>query len=413
MTGLLRTITSRCERVVGWGTGSVFDYFHHRHPRPLAYLVDNDRTRWGDRRAGLTIVGPSRLADEDPETTLVIVYSGAWPEIVNQIKGMGFVHVVAASTYFALAENEALRETLKRADALAASPIVREPRGDRAVMVQGPLDADFSPLALRLTAVQHPHDRIILSTWQGTSGELLDAVAPFIDDLVLSQTPEPRGVQNRNCQIVSARAGLEYAKALGARQILKSRTDLVPLADGVFDRAEALRLEFPANGCMRTARERLIIPSSFTRKYLLYHPADLVMLGDVDDLITYFSAPLDPRSGDLSREPLQSMPLSELAAALHPAETYLARNYMLRLGWPATGDVRDSWAFYRDMFMVVDNDWFDLLWLKNPAIPDVGRRHGVRQCVTHAFWRALATGEVPLPELTPADYNLRTFGAAA
>jgi hypothetical protein len=413
MTALLRTITSRCERVVGWGTGSVFDYFHHRHPRPLAYLVDNDRARWGDRRAGLTIVGPGRLADEDPESTLVIVYSGAWPEIVRQVKEMGFAHAVAASTYFALAENDALVETVRRAEALGEAPVVREPRGDRAVVVQGPVDADLAPLALRLTAVQHPHDRIILSTWEETSGELLDAVAPFVDELVLRPTPEPRGVQNRNCQIVSTRAGLEHARELGARQILKSRTDLVPLAGDVFERAAALRAEFPANGCTRTARERLIIPSSFTRKYLLYHPADLVMLGDVDDLLMYWAAPLDPRSGDLSHAPLNTLPLSDLAAALHPAETYFARQYMTQLGWPAIGDVRDSWAFYRDMFIVVDNDWFDLLWLKNPAIPDVGRRHGVRQCVTHAFWRSLATGELPLPELAPADYNLRTFGAAA
>jgi len=107
------------------------------------------------------------------------------------------------------------------------------------------------------------------------------------------------------------------------------------------------------------------------------------------------------------------VPLPKLSAALHPAETYLARHYMTKLGWPATGDVRDSWAFYRDMFIVVDNDWFDLLWLKNPAIPDVTRRHGIRQCVTHDFWRTLATGEIPLPELTPDDWNLYTFGEAA
>jgi hypothetical protein len=32
-------------RIIGWGTGSVFDYFHKTHPLRLEYLVDNDSTR--------------------------------------------------------------------------------------------------------------------------------------------------------------------------------------------------------------------------------------------------------------------------------------------------------------------------------------------------------------------------------
>jgi hypothetical protein len=39
---------SRTARVIGWGTGSVFEYFHARYPS--GYLVDNDRTRWGRER---------------------------------------------------------------------------------------------------------------------------------------------------------------------------------------------------------------------------------------------------------------------------------------------------------------------------------------------------------------------------
>ncbi len=53
-------------RIVGWGTGSVFDYFHDLFPVRLDYLIDNDVSRRGraasrirDRQAGTLDLGRS------------------------------------------------------------------------------------------------------------------------------------------------------------------------------------------------------------------------------------------------------------------------------------------------------------------------------------------------------------------
>jgi len=50
---------SRTSRVVGWGSGSVFDYFHGLYPIRLDYLVDNDFKRDGVSAGnGVEIVSP-------------------------------------------------------------------------------------------------------------------------------------------------------------------------------------------------------------------------------------------------------------------------------------------------------------------------------------------------------------------
>ena len=40
-----RALFDRRIRLIGWGSGSVFDYFHSLAPVPLDYLVDNDPSR--------------------------------------------------------------------------------------------------------------------------------------------------------------------------------------------------------------------------------------------------------------------------------------------------------------------------------------------------------------------------------
>jgi hypothetical protein len=80
--GQVRVRTVSAPRIVGWGSGSVFDYFQRTHPVRLEYLVDNDASRWGQNRRGVRIESPSRLQSEAPGRVLVIIYSGAWMDIL-------------------------------------------------------------------------------------------------------------------------------------------------------------------------------------------------------------------------------------------------------------------------------------------------------------------------------------------
>jgi hypothetical protein len=131
----------------------------------------------------------------------------------------------------------------------------------------------------------------------------------------------------------------------------------------------------------------------------------MVMLGNASDMARYWSAPLDARTGPLLPT-ADGRTLSELTLAGHPSESYLGLQFCRSLGRAATGTLIDSWAFYRDLFAVVDNDWFDLLWLKNLSFPDEALRGHLRELVTHAFWQRLqctSPGDlVEDPGLNPA-----------
>jgi hypothetical protein len=405
-----RALFDRAAEVVGWGSGSVFDYFHRQHPVRLKYLVDSDAARWGETRHGVEIVPPGRLARDAGSSTFVIIYSSYWPEIQETLAEMGSIRSLPASAVFADASARA-KLTLAAGLAAAARPR-RAGRSDHAIVVQGPVVPDVTARVLGAMSALYPRTLIVLSTWNDTDAGLLAGVADLADEVVTSTRPEPAGVQNRNCQIISTRAGIERAIARGARRILKTRTDLAVLSRDVFAQA---RWWCDAVG-RRPARlaglyDRLLVPSSFTRKYLLYHPSDLVLLGDARDMQAYWHAPLDPREGALMSPDWIDQPLSLVNMGGHPAESYLGLEFCRAIGRQVDGTLTDSWAFYRDLFAVVDNDWFDLLWFKNLSIPDASLRSGVRQTVSQSFWQRLQTDEASVSderdEIDPDTVPLR------
>lgn len=406
---------ARTSRVVGWGSGSVFDYFHGLYPIRLDYLIDNDPTRWGQHRRGIEVVSPDRLTSEDAAETIVVIYSASWSEIQRQLAGLGQFDSLPASAAFA---DASVREKLSWAEDIAARPRVRSPRAYNSIVVQGPVVEGVTAHVLRVLTALHPSDNVLLSTWDDTAAELLAEAGPAADDVVLSPRPSVAGVQNRNYQIASTRAGIDRAMEHGARTILKTRTDLAVLAVSLFGRARWW-LDRVGDNAARQAGlcQRLIVPSSYTRKFFLYHPSDLVMLGAAEDMARYWSAPLDPREGDLLSPDSLDRPMSAVNMNGHPTESYLGLRFCDAIERPATATLADSWAFYRDLFAVVDNDWFDLLWFKNLSIPDAVRRSGVRQMVSQAFWQRLHEGDASinrdLAEFNPDDFALRALAGAA
>ena len=406
----------RSARIVGWGTGSVFDYFHGLYPIRLDYLIDNDPLQRGRCRSGFGIAGPERLATEDAAKTLVIIYSSAWAEIQQQIQAIGPFTALPASAAFAEAS---VRTRLAWAETLASRPPAnRRPRPYNTIVVQGPVVEGVTAHVLRVMAALHPSDLLLLSTWDDTEPGLLAEARSAADDVVVSPRPAVAGSQNRNCQIASTKAGIDHAVAMGARTILKMRTDLAVLAPSLFGQARWW-LNSIGGGASRAAglRERLIVPSTYTRKFLLYHPSDLIMLGASEDMARYWSAPLDLRQGDLLDSSRADRSMASVNMDGYPTESYLGLEFCKTLGRQVQATLHDSWAFYRDLFAVVDNDWFDLLWFKNLSIPDAALRTGVRQLVSQSFWRRLDCGDSSvdrdLQEVDVDTVALRTLSGAA
>lgn len=145
---------SRTARVIGWGSGSVFDYFHGLYPIRLDYLVDNDSTRWGQSRHGISIAPPERLRLEDPSNTVVVIYSSSWTEIQQQLASLGACASLPASAAFA---DAGTREKLTWADAIAHQPQGgRAPRSHNTIVVQGPVVEGVTTRVLSILTALHP-----------------------------------------------------------------------------------------------------------------------------------------------------------------------------------------------------------------------------------------------------------------
>jgi len=373
-------------RLVGWGTGSVFDFYDEFYPLPLSYLIDNDSNRQGERKAGLEILGPDVLAGEDPAKTAIIIYSSFWPEIEKQISRLGPFLVIPVTKLHNFEWQRKLDKLYRFSE---SSNILRSPSSDNAIVVQGPVMPDETRSVLRFYAAAYPNDWIILSTWENTDDKLLSEVRPFVDECILNRPPEKSGTKNRNYQIVSTRSGLEVASKLKCRFALKIRTDMFVAARNLIYNSRNSIEQWDSVAASRYGLEgRILIPMSFTRRYLLYHPSDLFMAGYVGDLLTFWQADLDDRIFDLE-EACRQLSLKALSMGGMVTECYLGQSFARRIGWKLKGDLLDSWQYYRDLFLVVDNRWADLCWLKNPSlITDLAWKRP-QELVDHYFWQSL------------------------
>ncbi|MBN2809619.1 MAG: hypothetical protein JXR80_09035 [Deltaproteobacteria bacterium] len=380
------------KKLIGWGSGGVFEYFHSLFPLPLACLVDNSSKAQKTIKMGLKIYSPEVLQKEDPQQVFLIVYSSFSVEIMRHISRLGSFNSINASVLFCFD----YKFQWQRINRVLEQPfsIRRQNVTDSALLIQGQILPELTAKIVSYYAHCYPDIQIIFSTWQGVAKVLIDEVEPFVDHLLLNNVPEFPGVQNRNMQIVSTRAGLEYCLQKGIKTVLKTRSDIFITAHDVFKQCKSLLKYYEPKVCQQFGLfNRIIIPQSFTRKYLLYSPSDLAMYGTVEDLLRFWSIPLDDRQFDLLEE-CQTRNLKNLSLDGMPAECFLGVNFCRTIGRSLGGDLLDSWQFYRDFFIVLDNSWLGLFWPKNPHIPDTYSVAVHRETVGNAFWHALLTDTV-------------------
>ena len=290
---------SRTARVIGWGTGSVFDYFHSLYPIRLDYLVDNDRTRWGQQRRGIEIASPERTAVRSTrQSTVIVIYSSSWTEIRDQIARIGDFIAIPATAAFA---DASVREKLSWAETIARRPRSRWPSAMNTIVVQGPVTKGVTAHVLRILTALNPDNLVLLSTWDDTDPELLAEAAAVADEVVTSAPPRDRWrSESESADRLDARGHRSRDRSGRAHDPEDANRSRHSGRVGVrAGRAVAAELRRRREARRLGLQNRLIVPSSYTRKYLLYHPSDLAMLGAAEDMARYWSTPLDPRSGEL------------------------------------------------------------------------------------------------------------------
>lgn len=181
---------------------------------------------------------------------------------------------------------------------------------DISIVIQGAVDKINTPKCVKSLRKYFPGSQIIVSTWEGTNINALDA-----DDFILSK--DPGGFRDKFCttfvnntlrQIVSTKAGV--ARATG-QYILKIRSDLI------FKSSNFLNLftAYPhRNSDKPVFSQRVIFSSFFTKSFcssktidqpLPFHVSDWFVFGYADDVQFLYDI-------ELPKEPLNSWYLSEI-----------------------------------------------------------------------------------------------------
>jgi len=387
-------------KLVGWGAGSAFQTHHAGFPLPLAYLVDSDAAKWGTSILGVTVSPPERLADEEPENTVIIVYSyfffGA--EISKKIEEIGpFLYLAPLDFTKAIQKFDRIWRVLEQ-------PLPAGVRnGNAAILVQGPFVAGNTVTALSYYRRIYPDAPIVFSSWEGTPPDQLAEIEPLCDEIVLSSPPAVGGHMNINYQSVSTLAGLGSAVVQRVERVLKLRSDLVilrPDALSVFNQLS--RLAPPRD----RLRARIVLTPLFTYQHIPYHISDLVLFGHPEDLGRVFTHPPDNRDSRSYRVYLD-MSLRDYARSEGVPEISYGANLARALGYELDYTTAQHWDMLKHYTVVASNSFFGYHWSKYGDGALVGRVDGYNLVAPadFPFWLQLQNSEAPWHDIPHYDLD--------
>ncbi len=97
-----RAIVDPGVKKIGWAAGGAYQLVSRLYPLDLAYLVDGNETLWGTEIDGVPVRSPDALADEDPASCLVVIYSGMGRSIRSALAKKGPFRSLSAATLLEL-----------------------------------------------------------------------------------------------------------------------------------------------------------------------------------------------------------------------------------------------------------------------------------------------------------------------
>jgi len=185
-------------------------------------------------------------------------------------------------------------------------------------------------------------------------------------------------------QIVTSYEGLLMAKKLGATYVLKTRSDQRIYHPSSYSYFRNLLKVFPLKIKNTIQKERIVVTSLGTFKFRIYGVSDMFMFGKLDDVLLYWSAPLDSRNTIKKSKDIKTW--YEWAVAC-VCETYLCVEFLKKLNHKPVFTLKDSFKVISQRFVVIDNESIRLYWNKYSTNID-----------------RYATSNIPYPQISFNDW---------
>lgn len=252
----------------------------------------------------------------------------------------------------------------KRADGI--SLFIPENYSNVGIVIQGPLNHkdNFTLETVRLYKKYYPQTPIIVSTWDSEREEDLKRIQCECE-LCVSHFDKEEG----NYQRTTSLAGIARARELGCEYIMKTRTDQRLYASQILSFLIKLIGDFPVKlNC--AAKGRLVACELSTFSNRQYNISDMFIFGKSDDVLRYFSCPLD-RRGDNGYDKLVFHDFLQFQAdysKLRIGEIWFASHYIESLGFELKWTFDDSDYYRNELFIIVDNAMLELYWPKYGSV---------------------------------------------
>ncbi len=251
-----------------------------------------------------------------------------------------------------------------------------------AVIMQGPLytDYDFTYetllIYMKTFLSNNANVVIILSTWNTENAGQIAKIKKLGVDVVLS-APVAGGAANINKQVITTKNGLQRAKELGCKYVLKTRTDQRLYAPNIIEFLFNVSRQFPLDTDVTELKERLIALSFNSFKNRLYGVSDMFLFGRIEDVMRYWDIPEDAYTPDTNGKSRFDIFKSECV------ETFICRRFLESLNIKTSDNIADTYKAYAKYFCFIDKETVEMYWPKysnlnsrwesfeNPALEEI------------------------------------------
>lgn len=244
------------------------------------------------------------------------------------------------------------------------------------VILQGPVrDQDnFTCETVKFYRINMPQAEIVVSTWSDTPNEQVELLEEAGAKVILSDLPEYNGLGNINYQVVSTKAGLDYAESIGAEYVLKTRTDQRLGLPFLLEYFFSLLSSFPLGSefAYLHQKERIIAAQGTTGStmFIPYFISDFYFFGRIKDVQAYFDYELQKvqMTAEQRRKYLEKIRKDDSVYEHHciwAPEIMLAKNYISMKGTISIEDkVEAYWKFVKSNLIIVSHEDVQLFWPK-------------------------------------------------
>lgn len=239
------------------------------------------------------------------------------------------------------------------------------------IVIQGPIkrEEQFTLETVKLYSKLYPGCIIIVSTWEDEDNlEEFEAYGAYV---VRNCKPLHPGYGNAAFQTISSYNGLKLGKELGCEYLCKTRTDQRFYLPDMFHYLNNMLERFPLR--IESIQKKRLVAVDITTmpsKIRLYNVCDMFIYGIADDVLNYFSCPIDDR--DFKQIEMIS---PEAFAKERFAEAWFETHYIEKLGFEVQWTAEDSDFYKNEIHIIIDANMLDLIWTKYSMNEYYGRRY--------------------------------------